>query len=453
MQKVKNNFREFPAPPSKYPFYYGWIILIVGTIGVLMSVPGQTVGVSVFTKPLMDLLRINEVQITFAYFLGTGISGFLITRIGKAYDKFGARIVALIAAVSLGCILFLFSKVGIINNWLIKSLGGNLGSINITLGLMVVLFLLLRLSGQGVTTMIARNMVMKWFDKNRGFANGIMGMATSFGFNISPVFFALLLSNFSMSVTYQILAIITGLIFSVIIFMFYRDNPWQYNLEPFEKPLLGFKQKILTTTTKEYNLNAARKTLIFWVFNLTLALSSLFVTAVFFLNELIFKTAGLSKEVAISIFPPIAVITLLVSLFFSWLSDFIKLRYLLHLLQLGFMFTAAGMFLLGDAPWAKLLMILGIGLGGGVFSILFSVSWPRFFGLKHLGAISGFAMSFTVVGSAIGPLSFSYISEKTGNYKFAGIICFILAAILFILSLRAKNPNEEELLAKKKNEK
>ena len=44
---------DFPFRPTAFPFYYGWIVLAVSTIGLVMSAPGQTIGVSVFTENLI----------------------------------------------------------------------------------------------------------------------------------------------------------------------------------------------------------------------------------------------------------------------------------------------------------------------------------------------------------------------------------------------------------------
>ncbi|MCK5198258.1 MAG: hypothetical protein KAR21_07900, partial [Spirochaetales bacterium] len=62
--------RETPKKlltPPVLPFSYGWIILIVGTIGVLMSIPGQTMGVSVFTDFLIEALEISRTGISTTY--------------------------------------------------------------------------------------------------------------------------------------------------------------------------------------------------------------------------------------------------------------------------------------------------------------------------------------------------------------------------------------------------
>ncbi len=59
-----------------FPFYYGWIILVVASIGVLASIPGQTMGVSVFTDYYISNLSISRVELSTAYMIGTLISSY-----------------------------------------------------------------------------------------------------------------------------------------------------------------------------------------------------------------------------------------------------------------------------------------------------------------------------------------------------------------------------------------
>ncbi len=76
-----------PFPPSKIPFFYGWVILAAGVIGILMSIPGQTMGVSVFTENLLSDLQINRNNLSLAYLVGTLTSGLLITKAGKCKSR------------------------------------------------------------------------------------------------------------------------------------------------------------------------------------------------------------------------------------------------------------------------------------------------------------------------------------------------------------------------------
>lgn len=50
---------NWPFAPRRWPVFYGRTVLAAGTLGVLMSVPGQTMGVSVFTEPLLEALAMT----------------------------------------------------------------------------------------------------------------------------------------------------------------------------------------------------------------------------------------------------------------------------------------------------------------------------------------------------------------------------------------------------------
>lgn len=183
---MKNHNKYSFIKPKKTPFFYGYIILVFGSIGVLFSIPGQTVGVSVFTDPVKDALGLTRNQFSNAYMIGTLISAFFVTKAGRLFDKFGARIVAFLSAFLLSLSLFIFSFSEKISSSIQHLLNSN--SFIIPFILLCFLFFLIRFSGQGVLTMSSRNMIMMWFDKNRGKVNSISSIAISLGFSSSPIF-------------------------------------------------------------------------------------------------------------------------------------------------------------------------------------------------------------------------------------------------------------------------
>ena len=66
---------DFPFSPKKISFFYGWLIVAAGTLAVVFSIPGQTMGFSVFTDVLIKELGLTRVQLSTAYCIGTVISG------------------------------------------------------------------------------------------------------------------------------------------------------------------------------------------------------------------------------------------------------------------------------------------------------------------------------------------------------------------------------------------
>ena len=101
---------EVPFSPSRLPFFYGWVIMIVGTLGMLCSIPAQTAGVGVFTDVLIRELGLSRVQLGFAYCIATSLSGLLLPWGGRLLDRWGARTMVLLIAVSFGGVLIALSQ-------------------------------------------------------------------------------------------------------------------------------------------------------------------------------------------------------------------------------------------------------------------------------------------------------------------------------------------------------
>lgn len=86
------------------------------------------------------------------------------------------------------------------------------------------------------------------------------------------------------------------------------------------------------------------------------------------------------------------------------------------------------------------LLITGLGFFGGLFAVVNAVTWPRFFGRKYLGAITGKIMSFLVIASAIAPSLFSYCYTSLGSYRFISYITLAFLLFLIVGSVKVKNP-------------
>ncbi len=431
--------------PKRSPFFYGYIILIVGAIGGIMSAPGQTVGVSVFTDHLIDALGQSRVSLSWTYMIGTTTSAFLLTFGGKMYDKHGARVIAPIAGLGLGAFLVFLTVVDKIADGIFSLVSLPLTSI--TFVLLVVGFLGIRFFGQGLLTMVSRNMVMKWFDKKRGLASAVFGISLVLGFSVVPRIFSSLIDSYNWRITWQLTAMVAGVIFVIFAWSFFRDNPQKYGLKPDgslvkKKNTKQPKRKKIIATGYDFELKDAIKTYSFWVFALSMTLFALCITAFTFHIEDIFVSAGLSKEQAVSVFIPTAIIAVGFQLIGGWAADYIKLKYILYFSTSGLIISMTGAAFLsnGLTLW---MVILGNSMAQGVFGVLSSVTWPRFFGIKNLGAISGFAVSWTVAGSAIGPLLFSYSKNFTNSYFGAFFICAFVGIVLLLMAIKADNTSEK----------
>lgn len=433
--RIKANL---PFDPSKFPFFYGIVVLFAGSLGIFMSIPGQTMGVSVFTDPLLEVLSISRDELSLAYMLGTIGSSFLLPWAGRKYDQWGARTLAILSSIGLGLILLVLSQI----DHLIFQVLQIQASI-LVLVMMTLCFLLLRFFGQGVLTMTSRNMMMEWFDKRRGLATGFSNVFVSIAFSVSPIWLYYLISTHTWSGAWLILAVVAGLIFPFFAFLVFRDRPEDSGLKP-DGNFKGSSKpsKHLYPVVKQFLRHEALRNYSFWIFALLLAMQGLYVTGFTFHIISIFGESGLSEQEAIRIFLPASYVAVVITLLSSSISDHIPLKYLAMLKGLGASIAITGFILLSSWSGAYYLIIVGQGIMTGLFAVLNSVSWPRYFGRLHLGAITGQVTMMMVFASALGPILFSLSLSLFDSYQFAGWVCLAIFLALTIGAIRAENPQK-----------
>lgn len=434
---------HYPFHPKNTPFFYGWIVLLVSTIGLVMSVPGQTMGVSVFTDFLIDVLDLSRSQLSMAYMFGTILSGFILPASGRLFDRVGARVMIVCACLLLSFTLFGLSAC----DWVIVlfDIHGD-GWFSTTMRFLLIFagFFLLRYSGQGLIAMTSRAMLGKWFNRRRGMVSGISSIVTSFCFASAPIALNHVIQLYDWDGAWLLLATLSFAM-AVLGWLTFRDNPEECGLwmdgaksNPAE---LEAKQDGFVVL-KEFTLEEARRTYSFWVFNMGLSAYALIVTAITFHVVSIGEANGLNREASLGIFMPMAIVSVAMNFIFLALSDHIKLKYFLAFDMFWMAIATYGVLSFRD-PLSYWLVTIGFGISGGIFSPLMTVLWPKFYGRKHLGAISGFNMSCMVIASALGPFIFAESYERLGSYDVGIYVCLAIPALLFFLAFFVVNPQTQ----------
>jgi MFS family permease len=409
------------------------------TVGIISSIPGQTMGVGVFTEDLLEALSVSRLRLTIAYMVATGTSGFMLPLAGSLLDKLGSRIMIAVSAGGLGISLVAFSFSSQIN----RLIGGN--SPLFATVIIALCYLAMRFWGQGCLTMTSRVAIGKWFNHRRGLATAISGVFVAFAFNGSPQVLNALVQQFGWRGASLMLAGIVGLGMTALGLVFYRDNPeacgLQMDGEMDEATRAKLETKVPDVYT-EFTRRQAAKSLSFWVFSIGIATQSLIITAVTFHIASIGGESYLDEASSFAVFLPMSYFSIVASFGCGWLSDRINLKWLL----IGAMFSQlvgiGGLMMMHSPAW-RMLFVAGFGFANGaLFGTLVTVTWPRFFGRKHLGAVSGLNMSILVIASAIGPVLFAQARLITGSYREVMMLCALMPAIITIASLRAENPQD-----------
>ena len=416
------------------PFYYGWVILAVGTVGMLASFPGQTAGVSVFTEPLREATTLSRLELATAYLLGTTSSGLLLPMGGRWIDRFGARVVAFGASVGLATTLTGLSLVG--------SMGSFTGLV-----VMTGAFACLRFFGQGLLTLSSRTMISRWFERRRGLVSAVSNSAFSFVFSATPALLLALIQLSDFRWAWRQLAIGLIVLAGGIILVFFRNDPRDCGLE-----IDGGSEteRIKTRRTRKTSKRsggvdapsvdraAALQDIRFWIILLPVAAMSVVGTALTFHIVDFGTEVGLDESTIVRIFIPIALVSIPVTLISGWLADtspVIIVAAAMAVFQIAMYLSFAQ---LGDPSW-RIVAIVAWGASSGCRVALTSAALPRLFGRDHLGAIAGTQMSMLVIGSAIGPALFAFIESALGSYQRAlwisliGPVASLALVVIYVL--------------------
>ncbi|MBE9063734.1 MFS transporter [cf. Phormidesmis sp. LEGE 11477] len=467
---------NFPFAPAKLPVFYGWIILVASVLGTLTSIPGQTIGVSVFTDHLIKATGLSRLQLANAYLFGTVTSGCLLPFGGKLLDQLGARRVAVLAAIGLGLTLVYLTVCDRLSLFFSAFLPFT--STTTAAVLLVIGFVSLRFCGQGMLTMTSRTMLGKWFDRRRGQVSGGQGIFVAFGFAIAPYFFSQSIALLGWRGTWLSLAAIVGIGMSSLGWLLFRDNPEicglrmdgepispSSSLSPSVEPSKSSEtlKSLETLETSETSKTLtgpylaskpteaavlwgltrqqALKTLAFWAVTLAFMSQALSITGITFNIVSIGAEMGIAEADMVQIFVPIAVVSTAVGYGVGVACDRVRIQSLFIFMML---FQAAGIAAIAnlDIAWMIVPAVVGLGVSGGCFGTLTTVVLPRFFGRAHLGAIAGVQMMAIVIASALGPSLLANSKSITGSYTSGLYVCCLFAPVVIFSMLVVKTPTE-----------
>ena len=449
---------HFPFSPQRLPVFYGWVIWGVTTLGILMSIPGQTAGMSVFTDYLLAATGLSRLALSNAYLMGTLASGLLLPMGGVFIDRFGARLVVVIAASWLALTLVYLS----VSDRLAQGLSELLALESaqpVAFILLCLGFVSLRFSGQGMLTMVSRTTLGKWFDRRRGLASGLSGIFVSFGFSAAPLLLSLLIDMGGWRGAWLTLAVLVGLGMAPLGWLSYRDNPEECDLvmdgrvvspapsdiaaaavsPPSDRAASGQRQ---FSATRDFTRRAALRTLAFWAVTLALASQALTITGLTFHLVDIGAAAGLPQKQTVALFLPIGLLATMTGYGIGVVSDRVRLKVLFIAMMVFEAIGLIGMAHLDSLPW-RLVAIAGLGITGGFFGTLSSVTMPRYFGRQHLGAIVGVEMMTLVIASAIGPSLLALFNTAFGSYRLGLYLCACLPLSIIFLLVPSGNPQME----------
>lgn len=384
---------------ARTPFFYGWLVVGATMLTTMATLPGQTVGVSVFLDGIIDDLGASRSLVSSLYTGATLAGAMVLPIVGRFIDRRGPRLGVAVIGAGLTAACLLMSFVG-------------------SVVMLAVAFFGLRSMGQGSLGLVSQHAANLWFVRRRGLALGISVLGFSLGIALVGRLFTAMSDQFGWQVSYRILAVAVLVVVGVAGVGVFRDRPEQYGLAPdggpARRPARG-RAAVSRRTEPEIPAAIARRSGLFWLFTLGTAVPSALGTGLQFHHFSILAEGGLSRSDAALFFAPFGVTAAASTLVAGWLVDRFPHRYVL----------AAGEAMLAAALWfapvltgpgAVYLYGSAIGAMFGITGNVAATVYAHHFGRRHLGEIKGLASTFTIGASALGPLPFALAFDLTGSY-------------------------------------
>lgn len=398
-------------------FFYGWWVVIAGSLISAVGVGITYYCFTVFFLPLKRDLLLSSAAVSLVYGasrLEGGIEGPLV---GYLIDRFGPGKMIFAGATLAGIGFLLLSRV------------------NTFLTLFIVYVLVISLGASAGFFSPVSAAINNWFIRRRSTAFAIITAAGSFG----GVIMAPVLSYFILSYSWRDAAIVAGVIILTVLPLVsvMRRSPEEYGLLPDGGPLDNnvngeTSSHKYRTTQADYSVKAALKTITYWILTMCISLRILVTVALsaHLIPVLVWK--GMDEATAAYLVSLGLFATMLSMLVVGWIGD----RWNKSLLcSLSMLATVVCMLVLLSSHSEAALYLFPIGLAISMGTV--PLNWSLIgdiFGRRSYATLRGIMGVVYGTATFISPIYAGWMFDRTGDYTIVLVsfaIALVLGSILF----------------------
>jgi MFS family permease len=399
--------------PSLRPrFYYGWIIVAVCSLTLLVAF-GVRLSFSVFFVALIEAFGWPRGSTSLIFSVSMIVFAFVSTPAGMALDKWGARVVFGVGAGLMALGLFLSSRIQ------------SLTQLTLAYGFV---------AGSGIAILglgPQASLIARWFRRRRGMAIGITFAGTGLGSLLLTPGAEFLITRFDWRTAYLVLA---GLAVAVVPFVviFLRLHPGKMGLQIDGEETAVSPIPFSPQTTVNWHMRDIIRTPSFWLV-LVAAAGAIGPLRMLTVHQLaVMADAGFARLFGATVVGLAGAVTAVAFILFGILSDRFGRR---GAYAIGSVCLLLAMGLLGSLPrlvwpgWLWLYAVM-LGLGEGSRSSLVTAVASDLFPGSALGAVNGAVGSAFGLGAAVFPWFAGILFDQTGSYN----IAFETASMAILLS-------------------
>ncbi|MFC1960351.1 MFS transporter [Chloroflexota bacterium] len=415
---TKTQTRPGKSIVNRTPFFYGWVVWAVATLGLIATSPGQSFTVSLFIDHYIADFGIDRTTVSTLYGAGTFIAALSLTWVGRQIDRRGNR--------RMGVIVSLLFALALVGMALVA------GPLTLFLG-----FIAIRGLGQGSLSLTNSTVIAQWFRGRRGF---VMSLSLLIWALVRSAYLPViqnLIDTYEWRQAWVIMAIAVAVTIPALTWFFIRDRPEDHGLQPDGKPLEESDEAAVLAALDDdgWTLGEAMRTSIFWVFIFGRLLSPAWGTGLTLHQISVFAELGHGPEVVAATFGAVSLVTAGASLGFGLLIDRLRPQ-LIMAFQLTTMIITLYFAMIMTETWMLLVYSVAYGITMGSGGVFDGAVWANIFGRRHLGTIRGFIATTGVAGTALGPVLYGISYDKLGGYVpvlWMGIGYGIIAIIAALL--------------------
>ena len=408
------------ADEERGRIFYGWWITVVMLYALILSGGFGLYGFPVYIPRFEAAFGWTRTQVVMAAAFWAIVFGFSSPVIGAMIQRFGARKVLSIGCVSCAASFFLISMINQL--WQLYACVALLG---ITIG---------------ATTLVpAQTVVTTWFNEKRGRAMGIVMMGIGIGGLCIPPLITVFIKGLGWRGSWRVSALVYIVLVLPALLLFLKDRPSDVGqlpdgADPNEMADRAQQGEKGVTTQRAVRSPA------FWL------LFGIYVLHMYVLSAVSVNTQAFAEDVGYGIttaalFMSLAVGVSVPSRFlYGWLADRFSTQFVLATVGV---FLAAGSLALNlfviTLGWRDLrpivlfALVQGMGIAG--FATVLPVLVAKCFGPRNFGKIIGLVMFGFAIGTLLGAPIAAMISDKTGSYSAAWLVCAGIAALSVVLAL------------------
>ena len=422
---IFDSIRDWRPRP---PFYYGWLILIVASLGTYAATGSAQLVIGGIQSLIIEDTGWDRTAIALCVTAGTWTSGLLTPFVGRLTDRYGPRPLMPLAAMIMGFSFFAIA-------------GTN------ALWQFYVAYIIARAIGNPILVgVVPRTTAVNFFLRNRNLALGITSMARPIGGAINIQVISLISRASSWRTGYRYLGTLSFLLV-IPLYLVMRRRPSDIGLLPDgdERPRPAAARSgdgpSVVSGSREFSWRAGEAALspVFWLIVVAEMLVILTDGTISFQVVPFLRDSGMSLPMAAIALSISSIFGAVVNPGWGYLSDRYSPR-LLALIALPTALVSISLFLLLPLEDYGLYLVVLWGTSTGGMNILNSMIIARYFGRAHFGSITGLMGPLQIGALGLGPIFGATLFRTTGSYTI--IFMFALAAfgVSFLLIYLARPP-------------